>query len=284
MQTIYVDIYFLINFTVDLLSLHLASVFTKVRASVFGMLVSAFLGAGFAVLLLFLPEKTGYFAAGTLFFFLVIMFFCTRGCGIFRKIKYIIAFLMAEVSLGGMVYFFYGVLERTVEEKLFDEIKTNSSLIVISLISLLSIGVLKIILLLFRNNTSIKNVRLKVIIFEKEYFTDALVDSGNFAVDPMDMSPVMIVKTSFSKKIFPYGTPDISETHLINERIKKRIRAIPISTAAGSKLLCGFRPDAVFVLKNDGFEKINLTMAFDKEGGSFCGFDALIPCSALENI
>ena len=31
------------------------------------------------------------------------------------------------------------------------------------------------------------------------------------------------------------------------------------------------------------YEKINLTIAFDKEGGSFAGFDALIPLVALEN-
>ena len=129
-----------------------------------------------------------------------------------------------------------------------------------------------------------KNVRVKMTVFEKEYELSALVDSGNFAIDPMDSSPIMLVKPSFAKKIFPYGIPDIYEAQSISEKIKKRVRVIPISTAVESKILLGIRPDSVFVVKNKGYEKINLTIAFDKEGGSFAGFDALIPLAALENV
>ena len=58
---------------------------------------------------------------------------------------------------------------------------------------------------------------------EKEYFVDALVDSGNFAVDPIDMSPIMIITFAFAKKIFPHGVPDIYGADSVEEKIKKRI-------------------------------------------------------------
>lgn len=284
MQTIYVDIYFLINFTVDLLSLHIASCFTKIKVSAFGILVSSIVGGLYAVFLVFLPQKIYINLIGTVLFFSFLLFLCVRGCRFIRKVKFIIAFLLTQIIIGGTVYFSYGIIERSLKETDFIEVESSRNLLVLSLVVLLSIGVLKILLMLFKNNFSEKNVKIKMVVFEKEYEIDALVDSGNFAIDPMDNSPIMLVKPSLAEKIFPYGIPDIYEAQAISEKIRKRVRIIPISTALNSKILLGLRPDSVFVLNPRGCEKINLTIAFDKEGGSFAGFEALIPLIALENI
>lgn len=285
MQTLYVDIYFLINFTVDLLSLHLASLFTRIKASQAGIIISAFLGGVYAVLLVFIPESRLFLFFGTLIYFLLISALIPKGCSASRKAKYVIAFLIMEIFLGGMVYFAYEILEKFIDNSLLEEIKVERSFILFSLVVLLSIGVLKLLLSIFRNNFSETKVTLKVVVFENEYFVDALVDSGNFLTDPMDLAPVMLIKPHFSKKIFPYGAPDVFETENISLRMKNRIRIIPISSVGGRKVLCGFKADAVFVIKNDGAcEEINLTIAFDREEGSFAGFDALIPYAALENV
>ena len=283
MQTLYVDIYFLINFTVDLLSLHLASVFTGIRVSGRGILVSAILGGAYAVVLIFIPQNPLLISLITILFFSAVLFLCVKGLRAIRKIKFVIAFIFTQIIIGGMVYFVYGALEKYILKFSLSELETNRNLIVLSLIVLLSIGVLKILLMLFKNNMSQLSVRLKIIIFEKEYFLDALVDSGNLLKDPMDMSPVMVVKDRFTSKVFPYGVPDIFEAQAISEKVKKRVRAVPISTLTEHKILLGFRPDSVFLVKNNGYEKIDLIIAFDKEGGSFAGFDALIPLAALEN-
>jgi len=283
MPTVYIDIYFLINFTVDLLSLHMASVFTKIRLSAVGLLFSAAMGAIFAIVLLFVPENTTVFIFCSACFFSSIFLFTLRGCRAFRKIKYIIAFLFMQIIIGGLVYYFYGLLERNVSSGAFDEFETDRNLLLLSLMVLLSIGILKILLMLFKNNMSEREVKLKIVMLEKEYFVDALVDSGNFAVDPIDMSPIMIITFAFAKKIFPHGVPDIYGADSVEENIKKRIRLIPITGVSETKILCAFRADKVFVIKNNECEKINLTIAIDKEGGSFAGYDALISLAALEN-
>ena len=285
MQTIYVDIYFLINFTVDLLSLHLASLFIKIKASQSGVIISAFVGGLYAVLLVFIPESRIFLLLSTLIYFLLVSALVPKGCTALRKTKYVIAFLITEIFLGGLVYFTYGVLNNFIDSELLEEIKVERNLIFFSLVVLLSIGVLKLLLSIFRNNFSETKVRLKIVVFDKEYFVDALVDSGNFLTDPMDLSPVMLIKPRFSKKIFPYGAPDVLETENVSDKMKNRIRIIPISSVGGRKVLCGFRADSVFVIKDDGVcEKVNLTIAFDKEEGSFAGFDALMPYAALENV
>ena len=284
MQTVYVDVYFLINFTVDLLAFHFAGALMKMNLSLVGMIAAAILGGAYAVALLFLPESILVFIILTVAYFISVLFLCAGGISLARKLKYIAAFLFIELLIGGAVYFAYNALERAVRENSLEEITTNGRLLIIALIILASIGIIKFFLTLFRNNFSESKVRVKLVVFDAEYFTDALVDSGNFATDPMDSSPVMLIKKNFARKIFPYGIPDALNEGTMIRKIQKRIRLIPISTASGKSLLSGFRPDSAYALKNGKYEKINLTIAFDTAEGSFAGFDALIPYVALENI
>lgn len=284
MQTIYIDVYFLINFTVDLLSLHLASLFTKIKISQPGMIISAFFGGVYAVVLIFLEEKTITYLCVSLLFFFSVMYFSTRGCRLVRKIKFLAAFLLMEMLIGGIVYFLYGILERSANSRLLSEMESDRNLLILSLVVLLAIGVLKLVLLMFNNNFSEKSAKLKIVMFNKEFFIDALVDSGNFLRDPMDLSPVMLIKAEFSKKILPFEIPDVDNIESVSDTLKKRIRIIPATSLSDVKILCGLKPDAVFALKNKRYEKINLIIAFDKAEGSFAGFEALIPHSALNNL
>ena len=284
MQTLYIDVYFLINFSVDLLSLHIASLFMKIKTSKSAIIISALIGALYAVILVLIPKNRVVFIIGAFVYFYVVATLMANGCRVFRKVKFLTAFLIVEIMIGGLVYFAYGALKRITTEEYYQEIQSERELIIFSLIILLSIGVLKLLLTFFKNNFSEMNVKLKLTVFDSEYLFDALVDSGNFLKDPMDLSPVMLIKPRLSKKIFPYGVPDISESGNVSEKMKQRIRVIPISGIGNRKILCGFRPDFAFVEKNGQYERINLTIAFDKEEGSFAGFDALIPYAALENI
>ena len=99
MQTIYIDVYFLINFTVDLLSLHLASRFTKIPVLARRILFAALIGGAYAAVLVFLPQNIFFFSVLTLFFGLLMMLISTRGVGVGRKIKFTAAFLFFQITI-----------------------------------------------------------------------------------------------------------------------------------------------------------------------------------------
>ncbi len=284
MQTIYVDIYFLVNFTVDLLSLHLAAKFVKIKISPLRLILSALIGGAYAVILVLIPKSDivfSFLTLGTLFTMIQISAF---GCRTVRKIKLMVSFLLSQISIGGMVYFSYGFLNRLVEKSNIESGSANRNLLIMSLVVLLSIGVLKILIMLFGNNFSERSIKVKIVLFDKEYISEAFIDTGNLAQDPMDLSPVMLIKPALSKKIFPYGIPNLCEIHAISEKLKKRVRIIPLKLSGERKTLCGIRADSVYVFKKDGYEKINVTIAFDEEGGSYGGFEILMPATALENL
>ena len=112
MRTLYIDVYFLINFTVDLLALYFASCFSKVPTSTKRLLISSAVGALIAVGVVLLPEyailkfiiaTAGLIAMG---------FIAPKRVSVRRKLKFVFAFLIFEALLGGAVSFLWGILDK----------------------------------------------------------------------------------------------------------------------------------------------------------------------------
>ena len=58
-------------------------------------------------------------------------------------------------------------------------------------------------------------------------------------------------------------------------------RVIPFSSAAGSDILIGFRPERITLKTLTKPKDIQAYLAFDKAGNSFAGTDGLFPASLL---
>ena len=114
--------------------------------------------------------------------------------------------------------------------------------------------------------------------------TEALVDSGNLAIDPMDMRPVMLLKRRLAEEFLPQGVLHLSDPDLLDRDIRRRIRLIPVSRGGVTHVLVGVRADKVSVISDEGEQEVSVTLAIDREEGSFGGFDALMPSAALDYV
>ena len=285
MKTLYIDVYFLINFTVDLLALYFSALFYKLPITMLKLLTSAFIGAGYAVFgIIFLDNSVFMFPISILVLVLMI-FIMTFGLGIYRKIKYCVIYLIFQILIGGLVYYGYTALDSFTPLKDFVEAENeNKKLLILSVLILFSIGVLKLLISLFRDTVCRKNVRLTVEYKNKTHSFEAFVDSGNLALDPFDKTPVMLVSMALAKEIYGICESDISNIDNIEVSLKKKIRIIPVSFGSEKKILYGLKPDRVLVKSKKREERISLTIAIDKDGGSYGGYNALIPSVALEDI
>lgn len=108
---------------------------------------------------------------------------------------------------------------------------------------------------------------------------EAFVDSGNLAIDPMDMRPVLFIKESVAADVFPEGLINLRDPDTLERSVRRRVRLIPVSRGGATHVLTGVRPDSVRIIKNGTAEEICVTVAIDREGGSFGGFFALMPSS-----
>ena len=284
-KTLYIDVYFLINFTVDILSLYFASCFSKIPTTTKRLIVSALVGALIAIGVVLMPEYPLIkFILATVGLF-IMGYIAPKNVSFKRKTKFVFAFLIFEALVGGVVTFIWGILDKYIA-RLFVGTEggaVNRKMLFLSLIVLLSIGVFKMLVSFFSNIESEGSVDVEVSFLDKTATISAFVDSGNLAVDPMDMSPILLIKKDVAKTILPENIIDLCNIDSLDRSVKKRIRLIPISRGGETHVLVGVKVDSVKVIKDDKSEEILVTLAVDKEGGTFGGFKALMPSAALDN-
>lgn len=286
MRTLYIDVYFLINLTVDILALYFSALFSKVPSTPSRMVVSGIIGALSAVGITLIAENAVLkliLASLSLF---VVGYIATKMISFRRRVKFVITFLIFQALVGGIVSFLWGILDTYVYEYLIlqsgDGI--NRKMLFFSLIILLSIGVFKMIVSFFSNIEGEGACEIELNFLNKSYKTEAFIDSGNLAVDPMDMRPVMLIKKEAALKILPENVVDLRDPDAVSREIRKRIRLIPISSGGATHVLTGIRMDSVFLMDKDKKEEISVTVAIDKEGGTYGGYLVLMPSSALGNV
>ena len=136
----------------------------------------------------------------------------------------------------------------------------------------------------FSTNESERSAELEINFLNNTSVISAFVDSGNLAVDPMDMSPVILIKENVAKTILPENIIHLCDIDSLDRNLKKRIRLIPISRGGATHVLVGVKTDGVYLIKGEKREEIRVTIAVDKEGGTFGGFGALMPSAALDNV
>ena len=285
MQTLYLDVYFLINFTVDILAIYFAVSFSAVPTSRIRLVLGAVMGAVFATIAIFL-ENPFLKLISAVVFSLIIALVSVRGAGVARRMKFFFAFLVFETLIGGAVYFGYSLLDKYMYELLKSQEATpeNRSLLIVSIVILLSVGVFKLFLSVFTSERRRKNAEIEIIALGKRVRFGAFVDSGNLLRDPIDNRPIMLIKTSLARRLLPpnliFGKP---EELSYNE--KRRLRLIPVTSGDEVKILTGIKPDEVRIIKEDGkTEEIEVILAIDKEGGTYGGYEALIPPAAIEDV
>ena len=286
MRTLYIDVYFLINFTVDILSLYFAAIFSKTPATSLRLCLSAFLGALCAVGIIFLPEIP-ILKLLLSFLCLVLMgVFAIKRISLVRRAKFLVAFIIFEALVGGGVTFVWNIFDRYLSKFFSTEgdVVVNRKLLIFSAIILLSIGVFKMIVSFFSNIESEGSVEIEIDFLGNKKRLEAFIDSGNLALDPMDMTPVLLIKKDYVEGLLPKNIIELSDPDQLDKHVRRRIRLIPITRGGSTHVLTGVKADSVKIISDGRAEEISVTVAIDKEGGTYGGFSALMPSAALNNV
>ena len=112
MQTLYIDVYFLINFTVDLLALYFSSGFAKIPVSTPRLIISALIGGSYAVFAVLFITRQRIMYPISFLLFIIMIFISAKRVGFYRKIKYAAAFFLFQIIIGGLVYYSYCTLDK----------------------------------------------------------------------------------------------------------------------------------------------------------------------------
>ena len=283
MKILYIDIYFLINFTVDLISLHFAAMFARTKTSNKRLLISALIGAlsACASVLISSPFISFIIFLATLIF---VSAFCCIGSSYKGRAVFAISLMIFLSLVGGIVSFIWNLLEDAFSDYLIEGDIVNRKMLFFSLIILLSIGVLKMLITVMNTAKIDTIVEVEMQFMGNGCSVEALIDTGNLAIDPLGMKPVLIIKKELASRFISRDIINLSDIDSLDCKAKKRIRLIPLTKEGATHVYVGFVPDDVKVRRNGREYSVDVTIAIDKEGGDFGGFLALMPYSAVSNV
>lgn len=288
MQVIYIDVLFLINFSMDFLALRLAGALMHLPARKLPLLLASAFGGIYAVVGAFL-NGNGVFGAligiGVALLLSYIAF--GRECNRRAFFGVFFLFLVSSFLLGGMITAFYEYLGYFLnsDEGLPSVLREGDErllyffLLVVASAFLLRLGNR---MLLFRRQEG----SVKLTLFEegRSMTLSALADSGNTLCDPLSGKPCIVLDAEKASEVIPKDIAVFSgaaavPVEALSDKSRRRIRLVPSDSIGGHRLLVGYLPERVTVYDRDGTERaVDAVLVLDSRGGGkLSGYDALIP-------
>lgn len=249
-MTVYWDIMFLINFTIDYIILYSTAKTVFLKRNFFKMILGAVIGGIYGI---FIFEKSIVFNILTYILVTLLILYVAFSKLNFKIIStfYIISFLFGGISnyLNNM----YGVIKMSngfifVENNLFAVLM---GVILSSFIIVISLKLIK------RNVIKHKQIKTVDIFFEgKSVTVSGMLDTGNLLLDPITKYPVILVSFDDIEKIISSDLKKFLEEKEnlcvnINRKIINKIRLIPYKNSNSNDVLKGFKPDYIVIKEED---------------------------------
>ena len=282
-QTVYLDIYFLINFSMDFLGLFLSARLVERRIKYYRLVIAAGVGAAYACVALFLS------AAG-LWRLLLDALACLVVGGVaafdrraLKSLSYFsLVFGAVSIILGGAMTALFYLFNRLGVDLLFggrgggDGISVWLFAILAGISALLALkggGALK-------KRAVRKRGRIEIEYGGRRTSLSCLCDSGNLLREPISRLPCVLVELDALSSVLPYSLTEAvkkGNITLIEERERSRVRLIPSQSATGKAMLVGFRVDALRIDMGGGAAKTDAYVVLMTEKISEKGIKALVP-------
>lgn len=267
METVlYADILFLVNLSMDIVTLYITARLTSSPFSALRACISAAIGALFATAAVALSLGTLVTVAGTgaVSLIMVRIVFDGKGTELICKSA---VFWGSGALLGGIMT---AVCSLGNTSPSADTDADSASLLFIG--SVLCLGAVR----LFTHMRRHPQVKLRITLFKRSITLTALSDSGNLLTDPLSGKAVIPVDAAVLSPLIhiPVGEIPVS--------LYGRVRLIPLKSGGESTVLTGFVPDSVEVLLKNGDRRVDAIIAVTRFGESyFDGHGANFPESLL---
>ncbi len=284
-QTVYADLYFLVNFSMDLLCLMITASLLHRRPARWRAILAAALGGAYALVAL-LFSFSGAF--GLLLDILVggllcLVTFKDRQTSLPRVLGCVPVLLLCSILLGGFMTVLYSFLNRL--DLPLEALSGDSlSVWIFALVGALAGAATLRGGRLMGLSGKTRSVTVSATLYGKNVTLRALVDSGNLLRDPVSGRSVVVVDVDRLRGVLPPTllracTSACPADVLALPEFARAVRPIPTATATGSSLLLAISPDALTVTDGKHTFSADYLLAPAPLGNSAGGFDAIIALS-----
>lgn len=252
-QTVYADLLFLINFSMDFLCVFLTARLLSAPFSLPRALLAAVLGGFYAVIGLVIPTNPWHWLWDVVFCLLMcaVAFFTPRE-GVRRLLLFTAVFFLTSMLLGGIMTAVFNLMNRSVPPSGTAPDETDVPLWLFALLSLLAWGVTWVGGRFLRRRAQIPEARLEITLGNRRTVIRALCDSGNLLTDSLSGKPVIVADTRVAASLLPADCDPsfLKQTDGLSHvppPLAPRIRLIPASSVGYGGLIPALRPDRIVV-------------------------------------
>lgn len=253
-QEVYVDLYFLINTCMNLLSLMITASLLHRKVSRWRAWLAAAAGGLWAVLALFSGVEGfwGLLCDGAVIFLMSCVVFATKKVPLSTLLKCTVVGVLTSMILGGVMTALYALFNR-IQLPLGETQESGSSLLIFALIAALA-GLATVQGGRFLGlSKKTEYVTVKAELFGNTVTLRALVDTGNHLREPISGRSVIVADKARILEALP---PPLSaalqspsaESWLSIKQYATHIRLVPTNTATGSGMLPAILPDKLTLI------------------------------------
>jgi sigma-E processing peptidase SpoIIGA len=249
---VYVDLLFLINFSMDYICLYITVKILHQKIKLSRMVWAAAVGGVYSVISLFLPFSAPLELDADVLIGLALCFiaFGGRDRPIKRVLLYGFLFVGVSMAVGGCMTAIFNMLSRLdIPTDLIpaDSPFTYLFAVIAAIAGIVSLAGGRII----SRRTTIKKCRIKLKFCNQSFELDGLCDSGNLVRDPISHKPVIFVDRGLLEKKIDLGFLDeYAKGRFSSDFPAKSLRLIIIETAAGRSTLVAAAPEEIYISRD----------------------------------
>lgn len=281
---LYADVLFLINFSMDFISVYLSSKLLSEAQNTLRFTLASVIGAACATLMT--AQSPPVMAQIPL----TLILSAVMSAVAYGKNNSISSCLVRTAALwgsgaliGGLVTAVCSLGENSnMTASLHPPVQSGKYIFILVLSVLFCVFLIRAIKPKFAES----KVKLRIVLLGRSTEITALVDSGNLASDPIGKNPVIFVSHEVVEEIMGKENTDSilqGKYEGVSEDLKKRIRLVPISSEGGRKIVSCIRPDSVEICKGTKHHKVEALVGITENGQNFYGGEgALAPLCAVK--
>ncbi len=286
-MTVYADVLFLVNFSLDYVSLYITGRLMSRPLYVRRLAAASALGALYAVSALFwnIPEPL-YIAATLAVSGIMCLFAYRRACkgalaSAVETAGSALLLFSVGCALGGAMTAIYSLGKGY---SAGEPGGGGAGTMTMTAVAAAAVTVTALAGRVAKKRRGVKHARVTLTDGGKSVTLDALSDSGNLLFDPTSGRPALIVSADAAADVLPQKIREAALSEdvagsaaALPPELLTRVRLLPVSNVYGKGLLLGFRPDAVTVEQGGSEREYDLIVAVSGKKGGFGGFGAVLP-------
>ena len=283
-QTVYVDLFFMINFSMDFLCFFLTCQLLSVRFRTGRVICASALGGIYACAVLFIE-------VGSVGAILIDIVMCALMCavafvGTAPLFSSTAVYVAVSMTLGGFMTAIFSLLNKA-DLPLGSAQEDGISAWALAILAAVSAIVTYLGGRFFKKRVSRKYANVRIQMGEKQVTLKAFCDSGNLLRDPITSRPCIVADIDALGDLIPEPIAEVARGASVAQFSSlgaddaRRMRLIPTRTATDDSMLVAMRMDGIFIEEDTGAKELDALLALSSTGNFDGDCQALLPVSLL---